>query len=90
MAKVIMTIAPENDMCFEDIMSFKTTNYTGLYATNEDTFILLENSSMYFEPYILKCCDNLKELDDIVFAECGEHIVEVFDNSNYTIELDYN
>lgn len=88
MAKVITTIAAENGMDFVDIMSFKTTNYTGIYASNEDAFVLLANSGTYFEPLILECCDNLKELDDIVFAKCEEHIVEVFDESNYTIELD--
>lgn len=87
MAKVITTITAEDGMDFEKIMSFNTRHYIGIYAANESTFVLLEKSSTYFEPRILQYCYSLKELDDVVFAECQEHIMEVFDNSDYTIEL---
>ena len=89
MAKVIMTIAPEDDMCFEEIMSFKTENYVGIWDRVADQFILMSESAASFEPFYLNgIYDDLKELDDAVYGEVEEHIAEVFDKSNYTITLD--
>lgn len=88
MAKVIMTIAPEDDMCFDDIFSFKTENYVGVWNNSIDKFMLMRSSSRYFEPWCLdKSYDNLRELDDDVFELCDEHITEVFPEVNYTVEL---
>lgn len=88
MAKVIMTIAPEDGMCFEDILSFETENYIGIWDYGKDAFVMLRRSGRYFEPNYLKLCENLKELDDAVAEYCDEHIVEVFDDISYSIELD--
>lgn len=88
MAKVIMTIAPEDGMCFEDIMSFKTINCVGIWDSTRGEFALMRQFSAYFEPlYIVGRYENLQELDNAVFEECSEHITEVFNKSNYTIEL---
>lgn len=89
MAKVIMTIAPEDGMCFEDIFSFKTENHVGIWDTSADKFMLIRRSGRYFEPWYLESrYENLRELDDDVFELCYEHITEVFGGTNYTIELD--
>ena len=91
MAKVIMTIAPEDDMCFDNIMSFKTESYIGLWNNVADRFMLMNRSvySGYFEPYILEeNYENLRDLDEAVYELVDEHITEVFDHSNYKIELD--
>ena len=90
MAKVITTIAAENGMDFEDIMSFKTNDYIGIVNQVDGGFVLMRRQSAYFELYCIeyrRCGKNLQELDDVVFEECGEHIIEVFDHSNYAIEL---
>lgn len=89
MAKVIMTIAPEDGMMFENILSFKTENYVGLWDRVLDQFILMNKSGVNFEPFYLNgIYEDLKELDDAVYTECDEHITEVFDRSDYTITLD--
>lgn len=90
MAKVIMTIAPEDGMCFESIMSFKTENYIGIWNNATDEFMLIRQSACrgYFEPYFLEgTYDELRELDDAVYETVEEHITEVFNHSNYTFEL---
>ena len=93
MAKVIITIAPENGMCMDRIMSFKTDNYIGIWDTEAEKFALMKKSSKYFEPWYISFedgsgfCEALKELDEAVYEKCEEHITDVFDKSNYTIEL---
>ena len=88
MAKVVITIAAENGMDFQDIMSFKTDNYIGIWDSAKGEFALLRQYSAYFEPCYLKYVDSLGRLDDLVFEECEEHITEVFDRSDYALTLD--
>jgi hypothetical protein len=88
MAKVIVTIAPDDGMCFEDIMSFKTENHIGIWDSVEEKFMLVRESSYYFEPWYLDgYYKGLSELDEAVYNNCDEHILEVFDTSKYTITL---
>ena len=89
MAKVIVTIAPEDGMCFENILSFKTENYIGIWDNVSEGFVLMRKSAIYFEPYFIGGyrLEDLKDLDDFVYEKCDEHITEVFDKSDYTIEL---
>lgn len=89
MAKVIMVIAPEDGMYFEDICSFKTENYIGIWNDIADKFMLMKKSGGYFEPWYLdEEYESLRELDDAVYEICEEHITEVFDKPSYTITLD--
>lgn len=88
MAKVIMTMAPDDGMSFEDIMSFKTKNHIGIWDCVKTKFMMVRESSYYFEPWYLDgCYKNLSELDEAVYNDCTEHIEEVFDMSKYTITL---
>jgi hypothetical protein len=87
MAKVITTIAAENGMDYDDILSFETKNYVGLWNYDADTFTIIEKSTTEFYPRNLEYCETLQELDDMVFAKVNEHILEVFGNSSYAIRL---
>jgi hypothetical protein len=87
MAKVIMALTPENGMEFFNIMSFETKSYIGLWNQDKGGFVLLRKSSRLYEPICLEECSSLKELDDMVYMECEEHIVEVYEDSFYTISL---
>ena len=88
MAKVIMTIAPEGKMCFEEILSFKTENYIGIWDNPGDRFVLMKQSERFFEPWLLESeYVDLADLDNAVYEVCNEHITDVFDTSGYTIEL---
>ena len=88
MAKVILTIAPEDGMFFEDILSFKTDTYVGLYDNVHEHFMLVKKSYGYFEPYFIdKEYGSLQQLDDIVFNLCEEHITDVYGTASYEFEL---
>ena len=88
MAKVILTIAPEDGMYFGDILSFKTDNYIGIYNNVREHFMLIRASDKYFEPYFIdEEFDSLQELDDMVFEKCDEHITDVYDTARYEISL---
>ena len=87
MAKVVLTIAADDGMSFEQIMSFKTENHIGIWNGIEECFVLIKKRDIWFEPWLLDKCNDLQELDNIVFEKCDEHITEVFDNSIYEIKL---
>lgn len=88
MAKVITTIVPENGMDYSDITCFKTENYVGFWEDACGKFVLMPQSSKYFDiHWIDEYPKNLAALDDAVIEEVNEHITEVFDHSVYTIVL---
>lgn len=89
MAKVITTIAPENGMDYGDITCFKTENYIGFWEDVYGKFVLIPQSSKYFDiRYIDEYPKSLAALDDTVMEEVNEHVTEVFDRQSYTITLD--
>lgn len=89
MAKVITTIAPENGMDYSDIACFKTESYIGFWEDGYGKFVLMPQSSHYFDiHWIDEYPKSLASLDDAVMEEVNEHITEVFDNQRYTIVLD--
>lgn len=86
MAKVIKTLAADG-IDFDDICSFKTENYIGIFDYSDDEFILIRKEGNHV--YLLRlsdCCD-LQDLDDLVYKLCEEHIQEVFDTSDYEFIL---
>jgi hypothetical protein len=87
MVKLIRTLAPENGMHFEDICSFHTMNYIGIWNHAADKYALFAKSDVEFNLVHLTFCENLDELDDRVYAECDEHIISVSDRSTYEFAL---
>lgn len=88
MAKVITTIAPENGMDYGDISCFKTESYIGFWEDGYGKFVLMPQSSGYFDiRWIDEYPKNLAALDDAVMEEVNEHITEVFDDASYYIVL---
>ena len=85
MIKLIRTLAPENGMKFEDVLSFETENYVGMYSHTDDSFILFARSDEYFNPVVLENCNTLDELDEAVYEECNEHITGVSESCSYRI-----
>lgn len=92
MAKVIMTIAADDGMSVDEIMSFKTENYIGIWYPECADFFVMAKSDIEFNPitlgYVYGIYSDLREFDDKVFEKCGEHILEVFDKTNYTLTLE--
>ena len=88
MAKVIMTIAPEDGMDYGDITCFKTESCIGFWDDGYGKFVLLPQSSDYFDiRWIDEYPKSLAALDDAVMEEIDEHITEVFHSQSYTIKL---
>lgn len=87
MARVITTLAAEDGTAFDDICSFETMNYIGIWNHTDNCFMLIEKMSAEFHPYAIIECDNLEELDREVFAMYNEHIKEVYTENAYTFRL---
>ena len=87
MVKLIRTLAPENGMHFEDICSFETTNYIGIWNAAADRFALVAKSDIEFHLIHLPQCTDINRLDELVYVKCEEHIVCVSDRSCYAISL---
>ena len=87
MIQLIRTLAPENGMHFDEICSFHTANYIGIWNPAEDKFALVAKHDAEFRLVHLPICATLDELDSRVFAECEEHIVAVSDRSTYKLAL---
>ena len=90
MIKLVRTLTPENGMDFEDILSFETENYIGIWNYGEDRYVLIPRDSDYdpeFYLHTLDECNNLDELDNAVFKICDEHIIGVSENGAYRIVL---
>ena len=88
MAKIITTIAVEGEMEFDDICSFETETYIGIYSHNHNTFVVMEKSGYEFHPFMLPICEDLVELEDEVYKLTEEHILEAYDTSKYTFVLE--
>lgn len=92
MAKIIKTIAIENGMGVDDINSFETENYIGIYDDSHNDFIILSKESgggfgIDFLGYRYGEFSNFEEFDNAVFKICEEHILEVFKSNSYAITL---
>lgn len=87
MAKVITTLVADG-IGFDDICSFKTDNFIGIWCHNHERFLLMEKSNLQFRACILPLCNDLEQLDREVYSYCDEHIEEVFENSTYEFVLD--
>lgn len=87
MVKLIRSLAPENGMPFNDICSFHTMNYIGIWNFVADKFTLIAKSDIEFRAVNLLSCESLDELDGRVYAACDEHIIGVSDRSTYSFTL---
>ncbi len=86
MAKVITTITAEG-IEFDEICSFETENYVGIWCGSLFAYVLMPKEDGEFECSILPVCSNLKELDNAVYNWCEEHIEEVYESSTYEFVL---
>ena len=88
MIKVKTAIVPDDEhILFEDIISFVTENYVGLYDYDKNEFCLIPRADCQFEITYIGSPDNLNDLDDAVYSAIGEHIAKVSTSSAYTIAL---
>lgn len=90
MAKIIQTIAIKGEPFeFDDIVSFQTKGYVGLWDFAHDNFIIMPKDDIEFSLITLsKNITNLYDLDCAVFHSVGQHLTNVYDRAFYTIKLD--
>lgn len=90
MQKLVRKLSTENDLNFEEICSFETDNYIGIWDHNHDRFVVFAKSSAEFwlyEPDELGRCENLEELYNAVYKITDEYITGVSDSSDYTFTI---
>ena len=87
--KVVRSIAIKGTLAYEDIRSFETEKFFGLWDTSESAFVLLPKTNFQYHHVTLARCNSLAELDDEVFKACLEHITSVSKSSAYTIAGKY-
>lgn len=90
MAKLIRTIVPENGLRYNDLLAFRTRSYVGMWDYHSDRFALIETESAEFNVQFIDTdiAPDFEELDQKVYEMVEEHISEVFDDMNYSIELE--
>ena len=87
MIKLTRILAPANGADFEDICSFSTKNYVGIWDHEANAFALFAKSDYEFHCMALPYCESMDELDDAVYAKCDEHIEEVSESSSYEFRI---
>lgn len=88
MQKVIRKLTPENNMGFEDICSFETESYIGIWDHKIGGYVVFAKSDCEFWLHPLPICSNLEELDNKVYNLVQEHITGVSECSRYTFKID--
>lgn len=72
-------LAPVDDTPFDEICSFETANYIGVFVDNfpddwQPGFVILPKGDSEFSLDFVKFVSNLERLDEIVFEKTAEHI----------------
>lgn len=88
MQKVIRKLTPENDMDFEDICSFETESYIGIWDQMKEEYVMFAKSDYEFCLHQLPPSIDLEELDNKVYDLVQEHIIGVSECSRYTFKID--
>ena len=88
MQKVIRKLVPENNMDFEDICSFETESYIGIWDQKSEDYVVIAKSDCEFWLYPLPPCSDLEELDNKVYDLVEEHIIGVSECLRYTFRID--
>lgn len=88
MAKITRKLEIEAGwISFNDILSFRTENYIGIWDFIGEEFFVFLASNSEFNKVVLPPCKTLEELDDAVHKVTGDHITDVYDGSRYEFNL---
>lgn len=89
MVGLIRTLTPSNGMQFEEILSFETKNYYGIYngAGNEFMVIGKEDTDLNIYFIDFSYCHSLDDLDRETFELCEEHIIGVSTSNKYKLQI---
>lgn len=91
MIEVKRVIAAADGTAFQDINSFTTENYIGIFTqhADKDVFAVFPRDGE-FEMLLISCPDSLQALDDQLFDLLEEHIEKVSTSSNIEIKISEN
>lgn len=86
-------IAPVDDTPFEEICSFETPNYIGVYVDSspvdhEPCFVLMPMMDGEFSLECIPMPESLAKLDEIVSKKIGENIQSVSTSRSINVEID--
>ena len=88
MVGLIRSLSAENSMDFDEIVSFETESYYGMYNHFNDEWIVIAKEDVEFNAARIDYASSLDELDDMVCnTTCGEHIIGVSSRSKYKLTL---
>ena len=89
MIGLIRSLSPKNGMSFEDICSFETENYYGIYNHTGEEFLIIakEDNGMNLCAIDSHSCHSLDELDVETYTICAEHIIGVSTSQKYKFQV---
>lgn len=79
-------LAPVDDTKFNDICSFDTENYIGIW-TDQHGFVVMTKDDIEFQFSIIGQGDSLEDLDSMVYNECEEHINSVSTSRHISVSI---
>lgn len=93
MIELKRVIAPADDTPFDEICSFETENYIGIYVDclprlYIHCFLIVPKGDLEFSIEYIETPDNLEQLDNKVFEITGEHIIGVSTSRSLEIKID--
>lgn len=87
MIQLRRVLAPIDGTSFDDIRSFTTEEYYGLYDFGCNQWIIFAKSDSEFSSERLGSPDTLEELDEKVYEATAEHILSVSEDQHYNFVL---
>lgn len=87
MIQLKRVLAPIDGTSFDDIRSFTTEEFYGLYDYGCNQWIIFAKADSEFSSEHLGSPDTLEELDEKVHEATGEHILSVSEDQRYMFTL---
>ena len=77
MIELKRVIAPIDDTPFDEICSFETDNYIGMFVDYNEKFLIMPKGGLVFDITFANNTNTLAELDEEVYNRIDEHIKAV-------------
>ena len=89
MIDLIKSLSPKNGMSFEEICSFETENFYGIYNHAGEEFLIIAKEDNEMNLYAIDSCSchSLDELDAETYTICEEHIIGVSAAQRYKFQV---
>ena len=89
-------IAPVDDTPFDEICSFETENYVGIFVDYisildsfaDPKFLIMPKNTIEFSIEFIEIPDSLEKLDNSVYDKTDEHIIGVSTSRSLEIKID--